>query len=160
MSLFQNFDHWIFDENREALNRHYQEHQTKDDPLYVGPRTPVLIISKIARDPSHREFLSAAENPHITMLALYLFNICKQSPYGVIVETRAQPDTQRLLQPRSVRRTFPGYHVIYPPNLYNEVGRLSENPTDPSIMLFHLPHTRNLDLIKGNIPSLVLGTGK
>lgn len=123
-AFFNFFQHRgvIFDETMEVLNKRV-ELQTK----------PIIVISKVARHPNHSRLLYETGMPHRSLLSLTVFSLANRSRDGILIETKAQPDTQRMLQERTVRRYFPRYEVAL--NV-----PVNDEPNAPHIMLLHFPH--------------------
>lgn len=127
-SIFQNFE-VIFDACKQKIG---EIPALKDIPMFV--------FSKIARDPSLSDFIYKTGAPHRTLLAMTVVGIAKHCSKGLMVETQAQPDTQRLLRHSNISRFFPNYQrlVDLP---------ITEEKDVPHILLLYFPHIRMFDFI-------------
>lgn len=119
------------------------------EQVQVDGEPPHLVFSKLVRDPDpiYRRYLVMTGASHRILLSMTMFSFATQNENGALFETRAQPPTQRLLRPEVVRRYFPGYQFLYPPDLYGEEGRLAQEANEPRSVLFYIPHQRTRDLL-------------
>lgn len=127
-SIFQN-GQTVFEETSDVLS---QRPDLKDIPL--------MVVSKIARHPTHADLLYRAGQPHRTMLALTIFLLANRSENGILLETKAQPATMRMIRGEVMERYFPNYEIV----MNIEAGIEDK---DPHKILLYFPHMNIFDYL-------------
>lgn len=120
-SFFQNRG-TVFSETQEYLS---------NNPEFQN--IPIIVVSKIARDPVYSKLLYQAGMPHRNALALTALTLAAHSPSGILIETKAQPATIRMLQEKNIVRYFPNYRILLS-------IPMNDSPEAPHIMLLNFPH--------------------
>lgn len=98
---------FIFEDTRNAYKLF-----DKDQSLN-GIRPPIMVVSKLVRDPEFAAQLATDGKPQRDLLAATIIELALGHENGILIEANAQPDTLKLLTPDIIGVLIPGSKVIY-----------------------------------------------